>query len=106
MSAPKISIVPAAKWRGDTLVFFAFEETTPRLAAAGEGGPALGARAKADGFKGKERETFLLRPEDGRPAERVLLIGLGEPVDFSDERLRASASQALRLAEKLGLPSI
>ena len=64
------------------------------------------AAAKADGFKGKERETFLYRPKDSVPAERVLLIGLGKKSAFSNETLRRAASKVLSGAESLGLQKL
>jgi leucyl aminopeptidase len=79
-------------WKGvgQTLAMFVFEEQVP-------------AAAKADGFKGKERETFLYRPKDSVPAERVLLIGLGKKSEFTNESLRRAASKVLCGAESLGL---
>ena len=81
------------KGAGQTLALFTFEEQSP-------------AAAKADGFKGKERETFLYRPKDSIPAERVLLIGLGKKSDFTNETLRRAASKVLSGAETLGIQKL
>ncbi len=83
------------KWTGEgqTLGVFVFEEQAPDT-------------AKADGFKGKELETFLYRPKKALPAERVLLIGLGKRVNFSQEVLRRAATKVLRGAESMGLERI
>ena len=91
----KIELKDAKKWNGigATLALFTFEEQVP-------------AAAKADGFKGKEQSTFLYRPTDGKPAERVLLIGLGKKSEFSRETLRRAAAKVLRGAESLGLEKI
>ena len=91
----KITLNDWKKWKGtgQTLALFAFEEQVP-------------AAAKADGFKGKERETFLYRPKDSLPAERVLLIGLGKKSEFTNETLRRAASKALSGGESLGLQKL
>jgi leucyl aminopeptidase len=91
----KIELKDWKKWngQGQSLALFTFEEQAP-------------AAAKADGFKGKELETFLYRPTDAKPAERVLLIGLGKKSEFSSETLRRAASKVLRGAESLGLEKI
>lgn len=91
----KIELKDWNKWEGEaqTLALFAFEEQVP-------------AAAQADGFKGKELETFLYRPKDGTPAERVLLIGLGKKADFSSDVLRRAAAKVLRGAESLDLQKV
>ncbi len=91
----KVTIKDWKKWtgEGEALALFVFQEQIPD-------------RAKADGFKGKESETFLYRPEKSLPAERVLLIGLGKKADFSNETLRRAAAKVLRGAESLGLEKI
>jgi leucyl aminopeptidase len=91
----KLTLSDWKKWKGEgqTLVLFTFEEQVPEA-------------AKADGFKGKERETFLYRPKDSVPAERVLLIGLGKKSAFSNEALRRAASKVRSGAESLGLVKI
>src|SRR5262245_58402741 len=76
-----------------TLAVFVFQEQAPET-------------AKADGFKGKELETFVYRPEKGLPAPRVVLIGLGKKADFKNETLRRAAAKVLRAAELLGLKRI
>jgi len=83
----------SAQAMAGTIALFTFEEQVP-------------AAAKADGFKGKELETFLYRPKDAIPAERVILIGLGKRADFSNETLRRAAARAVRLAESLGLSKL
>src|SRR5258708_255560 len=91
----KVTLNDWKKWsgQGESLALFNFQEQIPE-------------RAKADGFKGKESETFLYRPEKSLPAERVLLIGLGKKSEFSNETLRRAASKVLRGAESLGLEKI
>src|SRR5437773_6997051 len=91
----KITVSDWKKWtgKGETLAVFVFAEQAPEA-------------AKADGFKGKESETFLYRPEKSLPAQRVILIGLGKKADFSNETLRRSAAKVLRVAESLGLEKI
>src|SRR5882672_2092740 len=91
----KIDIKDWKKWTGtgETLAIFIFEEQAPEA-------------AKADGFKGKELETFLYRPEKSLPAQRVILIGLGKKAEYSPETLRRAAAKVLRAAESLGLTKI
>jgi len=91
----KLTLSDWKKWKGEgqTLALFTFEEQAP-------------VAAKADGFKGKERESILYRPKDAVPAERVFLVGLGKKSDFTNETLRRSASKVLRAAETLGLQSL
>ncbi len=86
----KINLKEWKKWNGagQTLAQFVFEDQIP-------------AAAKDDGFKAKEQSTFLYRPADGKPAQRVLLIGLGKKSDFTNETLRRTASKVLRGAESL-----
>jgi leucyl aminopeptidase len=91
----KITLNDWKKWtgKGETLAIFIFEDQVPEP-------------AKADGFKGKELETFLYRPEKSLPAERVILIGLGKKSEYSPETLRRAAAKVLRAAESLGLAKI
>ncbi len=62
--------------------------------------PALLKEARDDGFAAKGGETHLFHPRDGRPAERMLLVGLGKKskADGSSVRLYGAAL-ARRLAE-------
>lgn len=91
----KLTLQPSKLWKGkgQTQARFVFEEDAPGL-------------AQLDGFKGRERETFLYRPKDARPAERVIYIGLGKKKEFTNETLRRSATRVLRVAESLGLKKI
>ncbi len=91
----KITLNDWKKWdpQGQTVMLFIFEEQLP-------------AWAKADGFKAKELETFLYRPKNALPAERVIMIGLGKKAEFSAETLRRAAAKVLRTAESLGLEKI
>ncbi len=106
MAGLKISATSLKKWKGDTLVVFAFQEESPKLLGLGKEAFALAATARSDGFKARERETFILRPVGKLPAERVLLIGLGKKTGYNLETLRRSVSKVLTLAENLGLTSI
>jgi leucyl aminopeptidase len=95
-------------WKGakDTVAILAFqEEAGPRLLGLPTGNLAkvLQEIAQADGFKGKEGETLLVRPPDQAPAERVVLVGLGKKAEFTLEALRKAAATAVKKAESLGL---
>ena len=91
----KLTFSDWKKWKGEgqTLALFTFDEQAP-------------VAAKADGFKGKERESILYRPKDGVPAERIFLIGLGKKSEFTNETLRRTVSKVLSGAESLGLQKI
>jgi leucyl aminopeptidase len=91
----KINLAYWKKWKGEgqTLAVFTFEGNVPE-------------EAKADGFKGKELETFIYRPKDAKPAGRVLLIGLGKRAEFTGDVLRRAASKVIRGAENVGLKQI
>jgi hypothetical protein len=54
-------------------------------------------------FKGHELETLLVTPpKDTIPAEKLLLIGLGDPKTFTADRMKKVGSVAVREASKLG----
>src|SRR5437016_2475691 len=95
-------------WKGqnETVAVFSFQEETPGLLGLGKESKSIAALAKADGFRAKERETFLVRPADRIPAERVLLIGLGKKAEFNLDTLRRAASRVIKGGESLGLKEI
>ncbi len=103
--------VVAAGWKswkgqGQTLAVFAFQEEVPLLLGLSKEAKILAALARSDGFKARERETFIARPVDNLPAERLVLIGLGKKSDFNSEVLRRAASRVIKSAESLGLTVI
>ena len=106
MSELKITPSEWKTWKGETLAVFAFQEETPRFLGLGKKLETFQVSAKADGFKGKERETLILRPTGPDLPQRLLLIGLGKKNEFDLDTLRRAASNVLRLAEHLGLTSI
>src|SRR4051794_4257796 len=92
--------VKAANWKtwkgqGQTLVVFVFQDQNSVLLGLGKEAKVLSALAQSDGFKGRERETFIQRPPDNLPAERLILVGLGKKADFNSEVLRRAASRVL-----------
>ncbi|MBN2378877.1 leucyl aminopeptidase [candidate division WOR-3 bacterium] len=58
---------------------------------------------EAGEMHGKLGETLLFRTEDKIPAERVLVIGLGEPSKFGPEEIRRASASAVWAAERLGI---
>lgn len=61
----------------------------------------------ADHFRGDLFETLLLTPQNKEiPADQILLIGLGDPADFSLERLEAVGKLIIHEALKLNMPMI
>src|SRR5258708_7647726 len=89
------------KGQGQTLIVFAFQDEMPILLGLGKEAKILAGLAQSDGFKGRERETFIHRPFDNIPAERVIFVGLGKKADFDSEVLRRAASKVLRSGEAL-----
>ena len=91
----KITLDDWKKWtgKGETLAIFVFQEQAP------EG-------AQLDGYKGKELETFIYRPKDQLPAERVILLGLGKRAEYTADVLRRASAKVLRAAESLNLTQI
>ena len=74
--------IKAAGWKswkgqGQTLAVFAFQDETPALLGLGKEAKILAALARSDGFKGRERETFITRPTDNLPSERLVLVECG-----------------------------
>lgn len=58
-------------------------------------------------FKGHELETLVITPPAGTvPAEKILLIGLGDPKTFSADRMKKVGSVAVREAFKAGVSKI
>jgi leucyl aminopeptidase len=62
--------------------------------------------AAEDGFKGKSGQSIVVRPSDGKPAKRVLLVGLGKKSEFSGDILRRGAASVVRTAERLELADV
>ncbi|TAL19498.1 hypothetical protein EPN90_03325, partial [Patescibacteria group bacterium] len=93
------------KVKADLLVVNLFAGVRKPGGATGAVDRALGgylAKEIAEtGFSGKEGETLLLPTQGKIPAKRVLVIGLGEPKNFSQERVRRVAALAVKKAAQL-----
>ncbi len=64
------------------------------------GGLLLKAKRNKE-FSAKEGEQILFQPAGHLPAERILLVGLGQADKLNDEKIRRAAGQAMQLvAEK------
>ena len=75
-----------------------------QLDAALEG---LISRVVGRDFNGRKDETLVLYPPAGRvAAERILLVGVGKPRDYTLDQLRRAVGSAVRQAEKLSIDSI
>jgi hypothetical protein len=58
-------------------------------------------------FKGNELETLVILPPLATvPAKKILLIGLGDPMTFSAERMKKVGSVAVREAFKAGVDKL
>lgn len=64
-------------------------------------GGALSSLLRDGDFEGNKGETFLIRTDGEIPAQRVLLVGLGEPETFNLEGAREASAIAARAASKL-----
>ncbi|MEN8374711.1 MAG: leucyl aminopeptidase [Gemmatimonadota bacterium] len=61
----------------------------------------------AGDFRGKLAETLLLYPREGEVgAERVLIVGAGEPDEYTMETVRKVVGTAVRKAEALGVSRV
>ncbi|HZL71642.1 MAG TPA: leucyl aminopeptidase [Planctomycetota bacterium] len=80
----------------DTLALFAFEDGKGLAGAWSAKDPRLAKRyaaaAKAEDFKGKEKTLLVFYPESGKPARRIIVVGLGKSSAFDSERLRRAAA--------------
>jgi leucyl aminopeptidase len=67
-------------------------------------GGQLSSVLRSGDFKGREGDSLLLYPAaEGFPAERVLLVGVGEEGSLDRERLRRAAAKATKEAVRLRL---
>ena len=84
--------------------FFVYEIGEPELIGGAkglnDGLKGLVMKYRTDGsFSGKVGKTFLFKtPEDTIPAKNVMLIGLGEKLTFSLDKMRTVGCMALRNA--------
>lgn len=92
--------VSAKVTKTDLLVVLLPEGRKPKL----PGGVSI-PKSVAASFSGKSRETRFTDAIDG-PAERVLLIGLGEGTSFDLETVRRTAAIAAQKAEKTDAASV
>ena len=79
---------------GDTQIRFVFEGDTAPFKKA----------AKDYNFSGKDRESAVLTP--GKPARRVIAVGLGPKKRFTTEMLRRAAATAALRARALDLTAV
>ncbi|MBI4563280.1 MAG: leucyl aminopeptidase, partial [Planctomycetes bacterium] len=89
----------------ETFLLFAFED---ERSPAGRWAPPAAALEKSyaeaarnEDFKGKEKSVLVFYPADGRPALRVVVVGLGKRPKFDGEKLRRAAGQAANRIKSL-----
>ncbi|NQV89366.1 MAG: leucyl aminopeptidase [Parcubacteria group bacterium] len=89
----------------DMLVLGAFEGGKEPYGAAGEVNEELNGRLfgywKAEKFKAKQGEIFLMRTDEKIPAKRVLVVGLGKNEDFCVDSVRQAAATSLSVAKQM-----
>ena len=102
-------LAPFKEWKGTgaPVALFAFQSDNAQIDIQGlkadDALKTLATLAKADGFKGGDGDTLLIRTKHGSPAERVLLVGLGKREEFTPDTLRRAAARTLKAFEGLGL---
>jgi leucyl aminopeptidase len=103
--------VPAAELQTPLLVLQMFERDADLSGAAAEldektGGLITRVLSSGD-FVGKKDEYLpLYPPTNSIKAERILLVGVGKPADYTLERLRRAVGTSIRAAEKMRIRSI
>lgn len=91
--------VSGATLKTQPLIAFAFEKEA--FPAALPQQKNLIADAANEGFKAKENSICVLHPKSGSPARTVILAGLGERKNVSNETLRRAAAAAVKRAQSL-----
>ena len=84
-----------------------FEGVTEPGGATGAVDRVLGGQIRelisAGDFRGKRNETAVLHPGGAIPAQRVLLVGLGQEEEFDLDGVRQAAGAAAKKAHELGV---
>jgi leucyl aminopeptidase len=91
----------------ELIVLNLFEGVTEPGGATHAVDQALGGRVREvlswGDFRGKLNETVLLYADEGFPAKRVLIVGLGKQEEFDLDRVRQVSATAARQARSLGV---
>lgn len=99
-----------ARQKCDVLVLGIFKDTrkVPQVYAALDkiAGGAIGEVCRLGDFQGKANETSLLYPHKSCPAQRIMVVGLGDKDKFQADTLRQAAGTALRQADKLNVDRV
>ena len=92
-------------FKADTIIVNLFRGVTAPGGATGavdkELGGAISEVIKSGEFHGKVGEIAVFHPRDSIPAQRVIIVGLGERSKFGLETVRKASAAALKKAEKL-----
>jgi leucyl aminopeptidase len=112
MAELRVSVVGAdAALATPMLVLPAFDREASFAGLSAEinskmGGAIADAVARGD-FRGRKDETLVLFPRKNEiGAQRVLLVGLGKPDEYTVERLRRAVGTAVRVAERTNITSL
>ena len=102
----RVAATDVTKYRGDALLVNVFEGVTkPGGATAAVDvalGWAIGRLIKSGEIKGKWGERTVVHTLGKLPAERVVVVGLGQPEEFTLDRVRAGVAESLRHVRRLG----
>lgn len=97
-------------WKGDGIVVHLFEGVTTPDGAAGAIDHALNGllgKLIAQGeIKGKLGATTIVHTLDKLPAERVCVVGLGKPTEFTLDRARQAAAAGVKALRNAGAKNI
>ncbi len=99
----------AERVEADALVVGVFEGTS-RLAGAAQAvdkaaGGAVRELLKSGDFTGKSGQVVVLYPTAGR-VQRLIVAGLGDAKDLTNERVRQAAGRAITLARGMGVGTV
>ena len=102
----RVVVGDVTRFRGDALVVNLFEGIKVPRGATGAVDAALGDAIRrliqAGEVTGKGGEQTLIHSLGKLPVQRILVMGLGKPEDFTLERARAVSADAARFLRKIG----
>ena len=89
----KIAKGTVADYKGDALIIFVYQDLSCSEPIVRN---IIKDTAKKGHFKGSEGELFQIYPCQDLAGRRVLLVGLGEKANISQEKLRKAAAKAVK----------
>ncbi|HRY29056.1 MAG TPA: leucyl aminopeptidase [Elusimicrobiota bacterium] len=92
----------------DPLAVFVFQKGQQLFwdGAAKNCPPAVLQTAKEDGYRGKPGGSFIVRPPEGKPAQRLLLLSAGERDELRPPVFRLLGATAAKRASDVGMKTL